>query len=222
MENVKDTYGLQKLEGSVEQILFSNEDNGYTVCDLAVEDEMITVCGIMPMLAEGDHLCVYGKWVHSAKYGRQFSAEQYERVMPADTASMLRYLSSRTIKGIGPKTAVKIIEEFGEDAFDVIENHPDWLASIKGISMKVALAASESFKEQTGIRSAMMFFRDYFGAATTVKIYKKWGNSAIDVAKKNPSLPPFSLRLSKLRYFYTRQALRGLRTTYRRDYRKKR
>lgn len=177
---------MQKLEGSVEQILFQNDDNGYTVCDLAVDDEMVTVCGIMPMLAEGDHLCVYGKWTHSAKYGRQFSAEQYERLMPADTASMLRYLSSRTIKGIGPKTALKIMEEFGEDAFDVIENHPEWLAEIKGISMKVALAASESFKEQTGIRSAMMFFRDYFGASTTVKIYKKWGNSAVDVAKKNP------------------------------------
>ena len=74
--------GLQKIEGSVEQIVFCNEDNGYTVCDLAVDDEMITVCGIMPMLSEGDHLCAYGKWVHSAKYGRQFAAEQYERVMP--------------------------------------------------------------------------------------------------------------------------------------------
>ncbi len=180
-------YGLQKLEGSVEQIVFCNEDNGYTVCDVAVDEEMVTVCGIMPMLAEGDRLSVYGKWVHSPKYGRQFSAEQYERVMPADTASMLRYLASRTIKGIGPKTAVKIIEEFGEDAFDVIENHPDWLAaSIKGISIKSALAASESFKEQTGIRSAMMFFRDYFGAATTVRIYKKWGGSSVDIAKKNP------------------------------------
>lgn len=187
MPNEERHDGLQKLEGSVEQIVFCNDDNGYTVCDVAVDDDMVTVCGIMPMLCEGDRLCVYGKWVHNAKYGRQFVAEQYERIMPADTASMLRYLSSRAIKGIGPKTAVKIIEEFGEDAFDVIENHPEWLAdSIKGISLKMALAASESFKEQTGIRSAMMFFRDYFGAATTVKIYKKWGNSAVDIAKKNP------------------------------------
>ena len=186
MPNEERFDGLQKLEGSVEQIVFCNDDNGYTVCDVAVEDDMVTVCGIMPMLCEGDRLCVYGKWVHNAKYGRQFVAEQYERVMPADTASMLRYLSSRAIKGIGPKTAVKIIEEFGEDAFDVIENHPEWLAEIKGISMKVALAASESFKEQTGIRSTMMFFRDYFGSATTVKIYKKWGSSSVDIAKKNP------------------------------------
>jgi exodeoxyribonuclease V alpha subunit len=182
----KEFYGLQKLEGSVEQIVFYNDDNGYAVCDLATEDDVVTVCGIMPMLSEGDRLCVYGKWVHSPKYGRQFSAEQYERLMPADTASMLRYLSSRAIKGIGPKTAVKIVEEFGEDTFDVIENHPEWLANVKGISIKSALAASESFKEQAGIRSAMMFFRDYFGAATTVKIYKKWGSASVDIAKKNP------------------------------------
>ena len=183
----RDNYGLERLEGTVEQVIYSNEENGYTVCDMSTEDDVVTVCGIMPMLCEGDTLCVYGKWVHNARYGRQFSVEQYERVMPADTASILRYLSSRAIKGIGPKTAVKIVEAFGEDSFDVIENHPEWLAdSIKGISLKMARAASESFKEQAGIRSAMMFFRDYFGAATTVRIYKKWGSASVDVAKKNP------------------------------------
>ena len=183
----RDNYGLEKLEGTVEQIIYCNEENGYTVCDMAVDEDMITACGIMPMLNEGDTLCVYGKWVHNAKYGRQFSVEQYERIMPADVASILRYLSSRAIKGIGPKTAVKIVDAFGEDSFDVIENHPDWLAdTIKGISLKTAMAASESFKEQAGIRSAMMFFRDYFGAATTVRIYKRWGSASVDVAKKNP------------------------------------
>ncbi len=182
----KSTDRLEKLEGSVEQIVYSNDDNGYTVCDMSVEEEMVTVCGIMPMLAEGDRLCVYGKWVHSAKYGRQFSAEQYERIMQRDEASILRYLSSRAIKGIGPKTAAKIVAEFGEDTFDVIENHPEWLANIRGISTKLALEASESFKEQAGIRTAMMFFRDYFGAASTVKIYKRWGSASVDIAKKNP------------------------------------
>lgn len=183
----RDNYGLEKLEGSVENIVYCNEENGYTVCDIAVDEDMVTVFGIMPMLNEGDSLCVYGKWVHSPKYGRQFSVEQYERIMPADVNSILRYLSSRAIKGIGPKTAAKIVAAFGEDSFDVIENHPDWLAdSIKGISMNTALAASESFKEQAGIRSAMMFFRDYFGAATTVKIYKHWGSASVDIAKKNP------------------------------------
>lgn len=183
----RDNYGLEKLEGTVEQIIYCNEENGYTVCDMSVDEDMVTVCGIIPMLSEGDSLCVYGKWVHSPKYGRQFSVEQYERLMPADVTSILKYLSSRAIKGIGPKTAVKIVEAFGEDSFDVIENHPEWLAdTIKGISLKSARAAQESFREQAGIRNAMIFFRDYFGVATTVKIYKRWGSAAVDVAKKNP------------------------------------
>ncbi|MBE6668199.1 MAG: ATP-dependent RecD-like DNA helicase [Ruminococcaceae bacterium] len=180
---------LEKLEGSVERIIYTNEENGYTICDMASSDggNIVTAVGIMPMIGAGDSLCLYGTWVHNPKYGRQFSVTQYERVMPADTASMLRYLASRAIKGIGPKIAQRIIDEFGEDSFDVIENHPEWLASsIKGLSLKTALAASESFKEQSGIRSAMMFFRDYFGAATTVKIYKQFGSASVDIAKKNP------------------------------------
>ena len=179
---------LQRIEGSVERVIYANDDNGYTICDMSSSEdgEIITVVGIMPMIGAGDHLCVYGQWTHNPKYGRQFSVEQYERVMPADTASILRYLSSRAIKGIGPKTAQRIVEEFGEDSFDVIENHPEWLASIKGLSMKTALAASESFREQAGIRTAMLFFRDFFGMAITVKIYKQWGARAVDIAKKNP------------------------------------
>ena len=186
--NINKKTELQKLEGSVERIIYSNDENGYTICDIAVSDggEIITAVGIMPMIGAGDSMCLYGEWVHNPKYGKQFSVSQYERVMPADTASMLRYLASRAIKGIGPKMAQRIIDEFGDESFDVIENHPEWLASIKGISMKTALAASESFKEQAGIRSAMMFFREWFGVATTVKIYKQWGHSAVDIAKKNP------------------------------------
>jgi len=175
------------LEGSIEAVIYSNAENGYAICDMASsDDDIITIVGTMPLVSEGDSVCVSGKWVHNHKYGRQFSVSVYEKRMPADTASMLRYLASRTIKGIGPKTAQKIIEKFGEDAFDVIENHPQWLTEIKGISKKIADAASEDFKQQTGMRSAMLFFRDYFGAALTVKIYKKWGSRAVDIAKKNP------------------------------------
>jgi exodeoxyribonuclease V alpha subunit len=106
--------------------------------------------------------------------------------MPADTASILRYLASGAIKGIGPKTAQRIIEQFGEDTFDVIENHPEWLAEVKGISQKAAREISERFKAQAGMRSTMMFFRNYFGPTLTVRIYKRWGSAAVDIAKKNP------------------------------------
>ena len=186
-DRIADDHGLLELRGSVEGIIFSNEENGYTICDLGTEDgELITVVGILPYISEGDSLAVYGRWVHNPKYGRQFSAERFEKSLPADKASMLRYLASRAIKGIGPKTAQRIIDKFGEDAFDVIENHPEWLADISGISRKKAEEISEDFREKAGMRNAMMFFRDFFGAATTVKIFNKWGSRSVDIAKKNP------------------------------------
>ena len=186
-EKINESSGLQRLEGSIEHVIYSNEDNGYAICDMALgDDEIITVVGTLPMICAGDNIVVYGKWVHNPKYGRQFSVSQYERVMPADTASILRYLASGAIKGIGPKTTQRIIEKFGEDTFDVIENHPEWLSEVKGISRKSALEISERFREQAGMRSAMMFFREYFGATLTVRIFKKWGSASVDIAKKNP------------------------------------
>ena len=178
---------LIKLTGSVENIIYTNEDNGYMVCDLGTDDDdLITITGVMPYVGEGDSLIVYGEWKHSPKYGRQFVVEQYERYMPANASAILRYLSSGAIKGIGKKTALKIVEEYGDNTLDVLENHPDWLSDIPGISLKKARQICEDFRAKAGIRSAMLFFRDYFGAATTVKIYKRWGSAAIDIAKSNP------------------------------------
>ena len=176
-----------QLQGTIEHVVYANADNGYSICDMSIDDDdIITIVGIMPMLSDGDRITVWGRWVHNPKYGRQFSVTQYERTMPADTASILRYLSSKTIKGIGPKIAQRIVEEFGEDTFNVIENHPEWLSNVRGISARLALEISENFKEQAEVRSAMMFFRDFFGVATILKIYKKWGGRSIDVAKQNP------------------------------------
>ena len=179
--------GLVRLVGSVEHVIYANEENGYTICDVGTErDELVTVTGVLPYVGEGDSVTLYGRWVHNPKYGRQFRAESCERRLPSDSASMLRYLSSGAIKGVGPKTAQRIVDEFGEETFDVIENHGDWLANIQGINLSRARAISEEFKRQTGIRSAMMFFREYFGAASTVRIYKKWGSASVDLAKRNP------------------------------------
>lgn len=178
---------LIKLTGSIEHIIYANEDNGYMVCDLGTDDDdLITVTGVMPYVNEGDSLIVYGEWKHNPKYGRQFVVSQYERYMPANAGAILRYLSSGAIKGIGKKTALKIVEEYGDNTLEVLENHPDWLSDIPGISLKKAKQICEDFKAKAGIRSAMLFFRDFFGAATTVKIYKRWGSASIDVAKANP------------------------------------
>ena len=189
MGAAQDDHGMLRISGSIEHVIYANEENGFAICDMGTEEnELITVTGILPYIAEGDSVTVYGRWVHNPKYGRQFKVESCEKKLPADGASMLRYLASGAIKGIGPKLAQRIVDEFGDESFDVIENHPDWLSTIQGITLKRARAMSEEFKNQTGIRSAMMFFREYFGAAATVRIYKKWGGNAVDRAKKNPYL----------------------------------
>lgn len=181
--------GRECLKGNVEGVIYSNEENGYGIFDFATENfDIVTIVGTLPYVAEGDELTVWGKWVNSPKYGRQFRVDEFEKNMPADSASILRYLSSRAIKGIGPRTAKRIVDKFGEETFEVMENHPDWLVQIPGISMRKALEISEDFKNKSGMRTAMMFFRDYFGSAMTVKIYHKFGERAVTMAKNNPYL----------------------------------
>lgn len=187
--SMMDDHGMIKLSGSIEHVIYSNEENGFAICDLGTDtDDLVTITGILPYIGEGDVVTVYGRWVHKPKYGRQFKVEQSEKQLPADRASILRYLASGSIKGIGPKIAQRIVDEFGDETFDVIENHPTWLATVNGITSKRAHEISEEFKNKAGIRAAMMFFREFFGAAMTVRIYKKWGGSAVDMAKQNPYL----------------------------------
>ena len=186
-EPAADDTGLLRLTGSIEHVIYANEDNGFAICDLGTESgDLITITGTLPYVGEGDSVTVYGKWVHNPKYGRQFRVETCERQMPADANSMLRYLASGAIKGIGPKIAQRIVDEFGDETFDVIEHHPEWLANVSGISRKSAKSIGADFAEKAGIRSAMMFFRDFFGAAATVRIYKRYGGNAVELAKKNP------------------------------------
>ena len=186
-EPTADDAGLLRLTGSIEHVIYANEDNGFAICDLGTESgDLVTITGTLPYVGEGDSVTVYGKWVHNPKYGRQFRVETCERQMPADANSMLRYLASGAIKGIGPKIAQRIVDEFGDETFDVIEHHPEWLANVSGISRKSAKSIGADFAEKAGIRSAMMFFRDFFGAAATVRIYKRYGGNAVELAKKNP------------------------------------
>jgi len=185
MENKNDK--LLTYSGTVEDIIYTNEENGYSVFVLETDgDEIITAVGTIPYITEGEMLIVYGTWVHHNVYGRQFSVDSYEKQMPADEASILRYLASGAIKGVGPKTAQRIVGMYGTESFDIIENRPDWLAEIPGISRKKAEEISKNFKEQAGMRSVMMFCREFFGPNTSVKIYKKWGSSAVDIIRANP------------------------------------
>lgn len=178
---------LSRVEGTIEKIIYQNEENGYTVCDLATcDEELVTMVGIMPYLCEGETVEANGRWTVHPQFGRQFSVEFYEKQLPATESAILKYLASGAIKGIGKAMARRIVDKYGLDTFDVIENHPEWLADIGGISPKKAAAAGESFRSQFGMRTVMMFCRDYFGPMTSVKIYKRWGSGAVDIIKKNP------------------------------------
>ncbi len=177
----------ESLRGTVERVIYTSGDTGYTVCDFGLEDgDVVTVCGTMPYIGTGDELTVWGAWTHSPRYGRQFRVDQYERSLPADSNAILRYLSSRTVRGVGPALAKRMVETFGDETLEVMENHPDWLTQVNGISRKKAAEISEDFRAKAGIRAAMLFFREYFGAALTVRIYKKFGSGAVDIAKSNP------------------------------------
>ena len=178
--------GLVCLEGTVERVIYYNEENAYGICEFAMAKEMTTIVGTLPYVGDGEHLSVFGRWVHNPKYGRQFRVERFEKQLPADVDSILRYLASGAVKGIGVKRAAKIVDEFGEDTFDVIENHPEWLAQIPGISRKKAEEISENFKAESGMRSTMLFFREYFGSALSVKIYKTFGPDSVAMTKENP------------------------------------
>lgn len=183
----KEEQGLEKLVGTVEGVIYANEENGYAIFDMGTEDdELITVVGTVPYVAEGDELTVFGRFVHNPKYGRQFRVEEFEKRLPSDASAILRYLASGAIKGIGPKKAQKLVDAFGEDTFDVIENHPDWLTQVPGISRRAAGEISEEFKRQSGVRRVMMFFRDFFGPTVSVRIFKEWGSGAVEMAQKNP------------------------------------
>ncbi len=179
--------GLTEIEGTVEHIVFQNEENGYTVCELAASDEdYITLVGQMPFLSVGESIKALGSWTLHPSFGRQFKVEYFEKQLPATESAIKKYLASGAIKGIGAVLAERIVKRFGEDSFDVIENHPEWLADIDGITVGKAKKLSERFKETFGVRSVMMFCREFFGPSAAVKVYKKWGGSAVDIIKANP------------------------------------
>lgn len=184
---IADKEGLLSIEGSVEKIIYQNEENGYTVCEIFTpSDELFTLVGNMPYLSEGETISALGNWVNHATFGKQFKVEFYEKQLPATETAILKYLSSGAVRGIGKVTAQRIVSQFGADSFEVIEHNPRWLAEIPGISPKKAEQISASFAAQFGMRNVMMFCREYFGPTTAVRIYKKWGNGAVERIKQNP------------------------------------
>lgn len=178
---------LETLKGTVENVVYRNESNDYTVLEIICDsNELITAVGIIPMAFEGENVELRGHWSYHKEFGKQFAFDSYEKSLPEEEEGILQYLSSSTVKGVGPVTALKIVNKFGKESFDVIENHPEWLTDIPGITMKKAALISESFREQTGIRGVMMFCKDYIGPSGITKVYKKFGSGAVGIIKENP------------------------------------
>lgn len=180
------TNDFLNLEGTVEKLIYTNSVNGYTVAEIATESELITITGTMPYLSEGESVKLTGEWTSHPSFGRQFNVTSYEKTLPATKDSILRYLQSGIIKGIGPATALRIVEKFGEDALDVCENHPSWLTDIKGITPEKAKLIGDAFSAQSGLRSIIMFCKEFFGISTAMRMYKRWGKGAIEIVGANP------------------------------------
>ena len=178
-----------QITGVVENVTFRNEENGFTVLDLNSDGDLITAVGVLPHIDAGENLRLLGKFDFHASFGRQFKIRLCERTMPKSTADLLKYLSSGAVKEIGPATATKIIDAFGENTFDVIENDPDRLATIKGISKAKAVRISRAFREQFAIREIMIRLEHYgMSPSECLHAFKAFGNKTVELIEDNPYL----------------------------------
>lgn len=175
------------IEGYVEHIIFRNEDNGYTVLNLMSEGSEVTCVGIFEYVSEGELLELHGTYVEHATYGQQLKVDSYETKIPEDTIAMERYLGSGAIKGIGAALAARIVRRFGEDTMRILDEEPERLAEVKGISEAKAREIAQQVAEKSEMRSAMMFLQQYgISVALGVKIYGKYGSRVYSVLRENP------------------------------------
>ncbi|MBC7958532.1 MAG: ATP-dependent RecD-like DNA helicase [Vallitaleaceae bacterium] len=175
------------VEGIIEDIIYKNESNGYTILTVAADDEDITLVGTLFNVSIGEKIKAMGTYNSHPVYGMQLKVDQFQSFMPEELTSMERYLSSGAIKGIGPSLAKKLVEQFGLDTFKVIEEQPEMLAGVKGISEKKAQEITVIFYEQKKMRQVIIFLQD-FGVSLTyaIKIYNEYKDKTIDVVKNNP------------------------------------
>ena len=181
---------MQIIQGAVSAVVYQNYENGYTVLRLNVGGgQNVTVVGIIPLPTVGERLMVTGKWSSHPSYGRQFEAEFLERMLPQTAMEILSYLSSRVIKGIGPKMAGRIVEHFGAETLQIMERQPQRLAEVAGISTERARSIGEEFRLQVGMRQLMEFFAlHHLPAELAVRCYKLYGENTIELLYDDPYL----------------------------------
>lgn len=177
----------QVIEGITNDIIFHNSDNGYSVFVLLTDKEEITCVGTILDIHEGENLKLTGSWITHPTYGDQFKIDLYEKTIPKTEHGMEKYLASGIIKGIGDKLAKKIVKKFGDKTFDIIEQEPQRLAEIKGITDEKAQNISEVFHQQRELRDVMIYFQNYgITPAYVTKIYKRYKSQTMNIIKANP------------------------------------
>ncbi len=176
-----------ELSGSVEDVIYKNAENGYTVINLGCDEGLIAVVGNLGDVNEGERLSLRGGWITSPKYGRQFKAAMCERSMPETESEISAYLGSGVIKGLGPAIAKKIVKQFGTEALDIIDNDCMQLTVIKGITSDKALYISNEYHKITGVNEVIKFLGEYnFGPAHAISVWSAFEHDSIKQIKTNP------------------------------------
>ncbi len=178
---------MEKISGYVDHIIFQNSDNGYTVLELMSGETMITCVGMLMGLTDGMNVELEGEYTDHPSYGRQFKAARFTEKEPEDELAIERYLGSGAIKGVGAALAARIVRRFGKETFRIIEEEPERLAEIKGISERKAQEISIQVEEKRSLRSAMLFLQQYgISLNLSVKIYNTYGEEIYSILQKNP------------------------------------
>ncbi len=178
---------MEKIKGYIDHFLYRNSENGYGVLSLVSDDEEIVCTGVFGDADTGDTLILEGEYVNHPVYGNQFKASTYEITVPDDAASMQQYLGSGAIRGVGEALAARIVRKFGDDTFRIIEDEPERLAEVKGISEKKAIDIAMQMSEKREMRDVMIFLQQYgIGSTLAVKIYNTYGSRIYKILKENP------------------------------------
>lgn len=178
---------METVSGYIEKIVYRNEENGYTVMTIVEDKEEITCVGTFRYINEGEYATLKGHFTVHPSYGEQLSVEEYEIKVPEDKAAIGRYLGSGAIKGVGPALADRIVRRFGEDTFRIIEEEPERLSQVKGISERMAMEIASQLEEKKDMRKAMIFLQKYgISMQLSVKIYEKYGQEMYNIIKYNP------------------------------------
>lgn len=178
---------MEALNGIVESIVFKSSDTGYTVIKFRENNIIHTAVGVLPHVKEGQNLKITGSWVNHSQFGKQFKVEECEEILPTSKDGIEKYLSSGIIQGIGPVTAKKIVNKFGEDTLNILDNNIERLKEIEGIGKKKLETIIESYREQRELKNITIFLQTYgLSVNQCLKIYKKYGASSVDTVKNNP------------------------------------